>query len=225
MLALLLLVTFAGTRAADIKPLQSTFDDYLPLLNMDGYHVYSFDIKSLADREYTLAFTCREYHGDSLVNNNILRHTPAIRNMLMLSEFSEEDRATIKPEDMYDADRGIIACAEKMIIGTLSKNDSTTTVMISVENRMTFSTPLALKPMHNPETSRDQYWYETRPFKVGEIKLDTFMPLMLYGSGWYDPRYKVLRFCGEGKLEPDMSSEMIREIPHSYVVGVTITEK
>ena len=226
-LALVLLAVLSITvlKAADIKPLKATFEDYIPLLENAGYHVYSFDIESLADKKYRLTFSCREYEGDSLVNKDIIGFKASTRNMSLLSEFPEEDQRSITPEEMYDSSRGIYSCAEKIVVGTYVKNDSTTVLVVDVENRYSFSVYLHLKPVRNPEMDKNLYIYNTKPFKLGEVKPGEFIPLVMYGSAWFDPKYKVIRFCGEDVLSPDMSSRIIKDIPYSYVIGVEITEE
>ncbi|MCL2502285.1 MAG: DUF5041 domain-containing protein, partial [Bacteroidales bacterium] len=67
--------------------------------------------------------------------------------------------------------------------------------------------------------------YNTRPFKISEFKEDEFIPLILLGSSWYDERYNVFRFCGEKQIEPDMSSEILKDVPHYYVIGVRFVKK
>lgn len=210
--------------AADIKMQKSTFDDYVPLLEMAGYHVYSYDIKSMSDKQYTLTFSIREYENDSLVNKNTMAYPASAQNMTLLSEFTEEDQAAIKAEEMYDPAKEIYSCAEKIIIGLYSKNDSTTTLMIDVKNNATYGYKLDLKPQDNPLTGKSQYIYHSKPFITGDLKLDEFIPLVFYGSAWYDSNFKVFRFCGENELNPDMSSRIIKDVPHSFVLGVTITK-
>lgn len=224
MAAVVSLASVMVSKAADIKMQKATFEDYIPLLELAGYHVFCYDIKSMSDKQYKLTFSIREYKGDSLVNKNIMDYPASTKNMTLLSEFSEEDQTTIKEENMYDPSRRIYSCAEKIAVGTYSKNDSTATLMIDVDGEATYSTLLDLKPQSNPQTGEKQYLYLPKPFKTGDIKLGEFIPLMFYGSAWYDSRYKVFRFCGENELNPDMSNRMIKDVPHSYVVGVTITE-
>lgn len=210
--------------AAEIKPQKATFDDYIPLLESAGYHVYSFDIKSMTDRQYKMTFSIREYEGDSIVNKNILFFPVSTKNMNLLSDFPEDVRATIKQEEMYDPSRKIDSCAEKIVVGTHTKNDSTTTLIIDVDNMMKFNWNLNLKPQVNPTTGENQYMYLPKPFITGDIKLDEFIPLVFYGSFWYDPDFNLFRFCGDYELNPDMSSQLIKDVPHSYVIGLTITD-
>lgn len=214
----------ASAKAIDIKMQKVTFEDYIQLLKIANYHAYDFDIESLTDKMYRITFSCREYVGDSLVNKNIIPYLTPTRNMRLVSEFSDEYQASITQEEMYDASRGIYSCAEKIVLGTFQKNDSTTVLMVNVENMRTFNLELELKALPTPTTGNNQYIYFPRPFKTNNIKQDEFIPLMFYGSAWYDPKLNIIQFCGENELNPDMSNQLIKHVPHSYVLGIEITE-
>ena len=47
-------------------------------------------------------------------------------------------------------------------------------------------------------------------------------PLVLFGSYWYEQETGVSRFCGEKVINPDLSSDIIKSIPHFYVLGIRI---
>ena len=48
------------------------------------------------------------------------------------------------------------------------------------------------------------------------------IPLVLFGSYWYEKETGVSRFCGEQFIKPDFSSDIIKSIPHFYVFGIKI---
>ena len=139
--------------------------------------------------------------------------------MRLLSQFSKKFQDTIKPEEMYDSIRGIYKCAEKIVVGTFSENDSTTLMSVNVDKMASFSFSLNLKSINNPVSGQNMYFYKTRPFIVGECRTDEFIPLVFYGSSWFDSKYNVIRFCGESELNPDMSDQIIKDVPHSFVLG------
>ncbi len=67
--------------------------------------------------------------------------------------------------------------------------------------------------------------YSSRPFKFeGDGGVTGEIPLLLYGSFYYDEKYDIMRFCGEREISPDISSEIVQHIPHFYVVGVIIKD-
>lgn len=210
--------------ASDIKMKKPVFEDYIPLLEEAGYFVYSFDIKSLNDKRYLIKFSCREYKRDSLVNKNIMTYPFKKSNLMMLEDFPEEDQKDIRKTEMYDSERGIYKCAEKIVIGTYPQNDSTTNVIIDIDEMGRSTLPLSLRTVMNPRTGTSICRYMPRPFEVGEFKLGTFIPLMFYGSLWFDEKYGFFRFCGEDVLNPEMTDMLIKDVPHSYVIGITVTE-
>ena len=48
---------------------------------------------------------------------------------------------------------------------------------------------------------------------------------MLVGSFWWDPEFEVFRFCGDNVIEPDLSSGIIKNTPHYYVIGMVATKQ
>ncbi|MBO7129958.1 MAG: DUF5041 domain-containing protein [Prevotella sp.] len=41
-------------------------------------------------------------------------------------------------------------------------------------------------------------------------------------SYWYEPETGVSRFCGESVIKPDLSSDIVKSIPHFFVLGLKI---
>ena len=48
------------------------------------------------------------------------------------------------------------------------------------------------------------------------------IPLVLYGSYWYEPQAGGCRFCGDNEIKPDLSSDIMKYIPHYFVLGIKI---
>ena len=51
------------------------------------------------------------------------------------------------------------------------------------------------------------------------------IPLVLYGSGWYDEQFDLTRFCGESEIDPGMKSDILQYIPHYYIIGADLIRK
>lgn len=226
LMTLVLALSSAGNRANayDITMKKPVFEDYIPILEQAGYLAYSFDIHSLNDSKYRIRFSCREYERDSLVNKDVMVYPIQFSNMSMVKDFSEEDQISFKPEELYDSERGIHRCAEKIVLGTFHKNDSTTMIVIDVDNMGASSMQLNLRPLIDPQTGKELYVYQPRPFEVGEIEFNTFIPLVYYGSAWLDKDWGFFRFCGEAILNPGMTDRLIKDVPYSYVIGITVTK-
>ena len=231
LLAFLLTALVNVSAEADVlKPVDSTLSDYAALLRAAGYELYSFDISDLIDNQYTITVTVREYEGDSLINDNVSGWPRAFSNRTMLSEFSEEDRNSIKREDMYDAEKGIYTAAEKINIGFLPKADNINggkniCVLVNLPQMGDTQIQLDLHPIFFSGNPTPIYRYSTRPFATTQWKENEFTPLVLLGSAWYDQKFNVLRFCGESEIAPDLSSDILKDTPHFYVIGATVTKQ
>lgn len=42
---------------------------------------------------------------------------------------------------------------------------------------------------------------------------------------WFDAEHNLFRFCGENEIAPDLSGEIVGNIPHFYVIGIEFTPK
>ena len=101
----------------------------------------------------------------------------------------------------------------------LVQSDSMVTVYVRPERRNGLARDLGLKPVTDaPETF---YLYEKVPFRVSAIRPNTFIPLALYGSFWWDSKYKICRFCGEKELTEEniRESDYFKHSPHYYIIG------
>lgn len=207
---------------------------YITLLNAAGYEMISYDISSTVNETYNIRLVIREYAADSLVNDGESGYTPVMRNRRMLSEFSEEDQANIVKENrLYDASRGIYKAGERINVGFLPARDSKNggkeiPMMFDIPDIGSFFSYLKLRPIYQPGGDADaegMYSYHIRPFNISEFTPGEFTPLALLGSMWYDPQFQIFRFCGENVINPDLSSLMLKYIPHYYIIGVIITPK
>ena len=114
---------------------------------------------------------------------------------------------------------------EKLIIGFVpTDNDSTATYAFRFSESRGFNSRLPLMPICNPDNPVDKWYaYESRPFElVPPFEKGKFIPLVLYGSYWYEPDNGGCRFCGDNEIKPDLSSDIVKNIPHYYVLGIKI---
>jgi hypothetical protein len=104
------------------------------------------------------------------------------------------------------------------------QSDSMVTVSVHPEHQNGLARDLVLKSVPNaPETF---YLYEKVPIRVSALRPNTFIPLALYGSFWWDSNYKICRFCGEKELTEEniMESEYFKHSPHYYVIGAIFSD-
>ena len=224
-LSILLLVLSCTTFGQQIKNKNVELDDFITLLGASGYELFSFDVTEMLNERYDITFIRKEFEaGKEIGTSNITR----VSNKTLLTEFPESQWQKIIDEGrVIDPKTQAIAHAEKFSFGFFpSGNDSTKTMQLNVPGFMTMGRiTFKLKGLPTKDSDKLMFFYHTRPFKLNAFKEDEFIPLILLGSGWYDERFNVFRFCGEREISPDMSSEILKDVPHHYVIGVKFVKK
>ena len=178
--------------AQEIKMNESSISDYLPLLQTQGYMAYSFDTKEFKD---------------ALAQPIVMEYVKG-----------QEPRETLGFSVTMSLD-------EKLIIGILPlENDSTGRFVFRFDDVRGFSSRLALRPICDPQHPEEKwYMYNSRPFElVAPFEKGKFIPLVLYGSHWYEAETGACRFCGDNYIKPDLTSDILKYIPHFYVFGIKI---
>lgn len=179
-------------QAQELRANEPTLADYLQLLKAQGYIAYSFDMKDFKDK--------------------------SVEPVIMEYVDGKE------PKDVLGFSFSI-PIEEKLVIGlSPSSNDSTYVYSFQSVGGGGINGTLKLQPIYAPEMSTEQsYRYESRPFElVSPVEAGKFIPLVLFGSFWYEPETGVSRFCGENLIKPDLTSEIVKSIPHFYVLGIKI---
>lgn len=214
-------------QAQEVKPIEASVEDYIALLNQNGYQAYSFDISPMKDTTYQVHFEVREYVADNLEPVSIQPYGRRLKNRRMVKEFfwrelSEEEVAEIKAASV-DYENGVYSRSEKITVGFLPcENDSTKVGRVFLDNQGNFGFSLKLKPINHYGAYDNQviYQYRTLPFKPSAFEEGKFIPLAAYTSFWFDAKYNIIRSCGATELDPDMSTEILKDTPHYYVIGV-----
>lgn len=191
-IAILLVLVAFSGRAQEMKMIEPTFSDYISLLKAKGYIAYSFDTNDFKNAQ--------------------------VEPVVMEYVKGEE------PKDVLGFSISM-SLDEKLVIGfTPSAGDSTVVYMFEFSEGRGFNGRLNLKPIYAPEEpTKSRYSYESRPFKlVAPFEKGKIIPLVLYGSYWYEPETGASRFCGEKVIMPDLSSDIVKSIPHYYVLGIRI---
>ena len=179
-------------QAQEIRTNEPTLGDYMQLLKAKGYIAYSFDMKEFRDR--------------------------SVEPVIMEYVKGEEARDVLGFSFSFPL-------GEKLVIGFApSSNDSTYVYSYQSDGGGGFNATLKLQPVFAPEMPTKQaYRYESRPFEVvAPVEMGKIIPLVLFGSYWYEQETGVSRFCGDKQIKPDLSSDIIKDIPHYYVLGIRI---
>ena len=208
-----------------IKNKNVELDDLLTLLQASGYELFNFDITEMLNEQYNIEITSKEYvkGGEEITSKNFA----STSNKRLMTDFPESQwQKIIDDGRIIDTETKAIAHAEKIAIGLYpSGNDTTVRLQINIPNFTGMGTSYNLRGLPVKDSDKKFYRYYTRPFKIEAFKEDAFIPLILYGSMWYDERFGVFRFCGEKEIDPDMSSEILKDVPHYYVLGVKFVRK
>lgn len=199
--------------AQQIRSMEPTSEDAIEALKATGYEFFRFDLSALKDKTYAIQFYLKE--TDSTGTKEKFRFDLGMTRAF-LQEMSEELRSRFTPIDSVS---GLYKLVDYMSLYLLPGNDSTKLVYFCGKHHAC-KIPMTLRPLEN----RNSYWYVTRPFKLNEFESGADIPLVLYGSAWYDERLGGYRFCGLDEIDPDMSTEMLQYIPHYYVIGMRLTE-
>ena len=188
----LLALVALAGQAQVIRTNEPPLDDYLQLLNAKGYIAYSFDMKDFKGKQYEPVVM--EYAKGQEAND------------VLGFSFS-------------------FPIGDKLVIGFApSSNDSTYVYSFQSVGGGGFNATLKLQPVYAPEMPTKQaYRYESRPFElVAPVETGKLIPLVLFGSYWYEQETGVSRFCGDKLIKSDLSSDLIKSIPHFYVLGIRI---
>lgn len=214
----------ASVSGQQIKSRTAGFDDFRNLLEAAGYEAFGFDLTDFLGKpnRYDMAVYIKEYEGGKEIHSrNILCGS----NKVLVTDFPEESRGNIARVDMADSEAGIYKQAERLTIGFYPSGvDSTKIVNVSIPEMLKASQRLDLRSVTSSVGHRFTK-YETRPFQIDSFESGKFIPLVLLGSIWFDAKHNIYRFCGEREIAPDLSSEIVGNIPHFYVIGVQFTEK
>lgn len=189
---LIVFIIMMGHGQESKKAVDTSKDSKYPVeLMKPNDEVLFYDISSLRDVASGLTIVIREYNQQGMTDEK------------SLPEFGEGN-----------------TIPKSLSIGFSRKqSDSIVTVTLRSDHQDSSQWKLILKPV--PDASQTLYLYEKIPYRISSLSIDTFIPLALYGSFWWDSEYKMCRFCGETELseEEAKSSSYFENSPHYYIIG------
>ena len=204
--------------AQEVKRVEASPEDFMEHMKLCGYEVFTYDIASLRDSVSSFDFVIREYNQQGMISEETL---PNFSTKTMISDFNEEDQREIYAEnDADDIKRGIYRLAKTIAIGfTPVKSDSIENITLQAIHMESSHWSLTLKPI--PGAPRTYYRYRAAPFQPDSFRLNTFIPLVLYSSFWWDATSGVMRSCGEKELteKSARTSNFFKYSPHYYIIG------
>ena len=210
------LVAMTG-QAQEIKRVEATPEDFMEHMALCGYEVYTYDISSLRDSVSGFTIVIREYNQQGMIDEKKLY---GFRTKTMISDFNEKDQQNIYAEnDADDMERGIYRRLSKVITVGFSpvQLDSIENVTLRTSRIQSMTLPLTQKPI--PGISKPTYQYRAVPYQPYAFCLNTFIPLVLYCSYWWDNG--VYRCCGDAEMteEKEKDSNFFKYCPHYYIIG------
>lgn len=194
--AVILLFQFIIASAQVIKPLMTEASDYVPMLRDAGFGVYAFDISSLNENAYNVSLVVSEY-----VNGELVSET-----------------------ESYEVESSLYKNPQKLTLGFSPKSDSMRNVRLYVDDVRVAAKTLTLKPMTAPKYE-GEVMYDLLEFELTQIKVNAVTPLILLGSYWYDEPFKTVRFYGDEERTIEVSSPIMKLIPHCYILGIKVEQQ
>lgn len=181
------------------KFLPSTAEDYVLLLQREGYQSYSIDISALKNENYLVEPVIRHYKGGKQVEN------PFDFGIA----FNTHDSKSV---------------SEKVRVG-FSPGNNPSIRMMNFHVSGAIQIPLLFDEQKNPKTGEVDEHYGYRPFVVEQIELGKFIPIALCGAYWYDEEGELFRFCGDNEITPSMNEDILKSIEEYYVIGMIIKKQ
>ena len=220
---LLCLCVVAGiANAQEKKPqvIQSEpqLEDIYNVLEAMDIHMFRFELKEFLNKVYSVTVYMDEYeNGKSPKQVHNIRLG---KNIQSLNAVPEEHRQAFREIKHIPEGKNEWENIKEMSIYLRKSNDSTSVCTINVPGTMKGGAPLKLQAIEKYHS----YIYYPRLFKFQPIQ-DTDhlkIPLILYGSAWLDKQHDIIRFCGEREIDPEMKAEILKDIPHYFVIGIEL---
>lgn len=225
LLLLPLLVAGFSLSAQNIKSRSIDAKDIISLLRKDGYDLYSFDLNDFMKGDYNVKLHIKEYEKDKGEIN--VQNFDAGVNKILFSDFSDEEKQYAKEIGLTQGmKRGVVYKIDKVNLGVVpSKEDSLMTLNVVYGNMGTVSQQLKLRSISYPNCQYKTYSYEIRPFFIENFDDGKFIPLLAVLSWWYDDKANLIRCCGESVLKSNLLDEIFENVPHYYIIGITLEKQ
>ena len=200
-------------------------EDVIDVLDMNDIHVHRFDLQSLLKTHYDITFYVDEYrHAEKQGRVHSFMFGS---NIGSVTEYPEEQWEAVRQEHHLAPNESEFDYIKSVTLTLQVKDDSLATISVGSPGvgRMSKSS-LKLYPVEG-YTQAVNYMYDSRPFRLESVTDgDTVeIPLVFFGSWWYDKRSNFIRFCGESEIDPQLQAEIVKDVPHAYVVGMRLEKK
>jgi hypothetical protein len=199
--------TAAGCLAWKAMPIET--QDLRELLELKEMYVYKYDLSGVRDTSLRVMVQLDEYFGRD-----------SMRTVRLMS-FGKVFEGRRDEGQKYLTD---------LKFYFMPQSDSTMLVYCLLEGRMMSSFWLKMKKI--APDFKDYGSYSPKSFDTKELKVDQTVPVLLFGSSWYDAEISkyyrgmpIYRFCPENQLPEDMNSESFDRMPHYWVIRVGLQHR
>ncbi len=183
--------------------------DLRELLELKEMYVYKYDLSGVRDTSLRVMVQLDEYFGRD-----------SMRTVRLMS-FGKVFEGRRDEGQKYLTD---------LKFYFMPQSDSTMLVYCLLEGRMMSSFWLKMKKI--APDFKDYGSYSPKSFDTKELKVDQTVPVLLFGSSWYDAEISkyyrgmpIYRFCPENQLPEDMNSESFDRMPHYWVIRVGLQHR
>lgn len=218
---------FGPLRAQDslrVTPQPIQLEDVVDVLEMNGISIHRFDLRPLLKTHYNVSFYVDEYrHAEKQGRVHSFMFGP---NIMSVEVYPEEQWEAVRQEHHLAPNESEFDYIKSVTLTLQVKDDSLATISVGSPGVGRMTKRLKLYPVEG-ETRYVSYMYSSRPFRLDAVaNADTVeIPLVFFGSGWYDKRFNVTRFCGESEIDPQLQAKIVKDVPHAYVVGMRLEKK
>ncbi len=219
-LCLFSVLTVKAQQEVQVKTLEPQLTDVWTIMTEMGIHAYRFELTSFLNKVYEVKFHIDEYQHGELVKSSKKKANMG-KNILSITDFPEKSRGLFHEHFHLPAGVDSVALIKEASIYII-QSDSTAKVVFNIPQARKSSYILKLQKL----PSLKEVLYDTRIFKQVPVKQEGSLriPLLFYGSNWYDEKFNVFRFCGERELEPGLTGDIPAKSPHYYVISMELKE-
>lgn len=192
--ALLAFVSMIG-QAQEIGSAQVMADDYINLLNKQGYYVYAIDLSKLEKDKYLMSPVIQVYSKGKLEQNILEGFGVAYTNS-----------------------------APIVTVGLMPCTDSLFTCNFQFDKVCALKMNLPKSSVTNEADGSEEISFLARPFIIHpDWKENEVIPIVAYSSSWYDPDIRACRNCDVNEFDKDYrTSATFQNSPKIYVFGIKI---
>lgn len=183
---------------------KADLQDVVDALSLADINIFKHDL-GVIDKNCKISVIVEEWKDFKLVDSN--------------TQISLPVKTTFSPDYVREAE-------ESTTIRAINKkfNDSLMIVEISINDRFR---PIFLNMKQLDKENRHLPYFPV-PYKHKLVETDKNVPIMLYGTMWYDEDFDVYRFCGRQWLTDEKGDEASKELltssPHFYIVYYRIED-